>query len=351
MANRVIGPINRVLLIGGGTLLYRLATWARNSGFRLNVITAPRHAIEKVDEAAPVSLQKALDQAGIDTVVVDSIDSDEAREAVGDLGSTFVLSFGAAWIFKKTTIDNVFQGKLFNLHGTRLPQNRGGGGFSWQVMMGNRFGFCIVHKVDEGVDTGEIVAHKEFIYPPSCRIPADFYRHYQDQNFDFIAALLESVRMQPREFACMTQPEYLSTYWPRLHTPTHGWIDWGWSAAEIERFICAFDDPYPGARTLLQGRTVVIKKAFANYQDGYFHPAQAGLVYRVNPGWLCVACRDGAIVAEQLTDEEGGDLLQKLRTGDAFTTPLERLRRNAERAIYTPGDPEPKFRKENPDAA
>lgn len=346
-----MGPIDRVLLIGGGKLLVRLAMWARDSGFLIRVITAPRHAKEVLDGASPASLQEALDQAGIDTVVVDSIDSEEARKAVGDLKSTFVLSFGAAWIFKRSTIDSVFQGKLFNLHGTRLPQNRGGGGFTWQVMMGNRFGFCVVHKVDEGVDTGDIISYKEFIYPPSCRIPADFYRHYQDQNFDFIVALLESVRAQPREFSCMAQPEYLSTYWPRLHTPTHGWIDWSWSAAEIERFICAFDNPYPGARTLLHGRTVVIKKTFANYQDGYFHPAQAGLVYRVNPGWLCVACRDGAIVVEQLSDEEGGDLLQRVRTGDAFTTPPERLGRNAERAIYTPGGPEPKFRKENPGTA
>lgn len=347
MANYEMGPIDRVLLIGGGKLLFRLAVWAREAGFRIRVITAPRHAKEGVDGAGSATLLDALEQAGIDTVVVESIDSEEAREAVGDVGSAFALSFGAAWIFKRSTIDNVFRGKLFNLHGTRLPQNRGGGGFTWQVMMGNRLGFCVVHKVDEGVDTGEIVTYKEFIYPPSCRIPADYYRHYQDQNFDFIVALLESVHGQARAFPCMVQQEYLSTYWPRLHTPTHGWIDWNWSAAEIERFICAFDDPYPGARTLLHGRTVVLKKAFANYQDGYFHPAQAGLVYRINPGWLCVVCRDGAIVIEQLLAEDGNSLLQKVRVGDAFSTPHEHLGRNAEKAIYTPRDSEPKFRKDD----
>lgn len=346
-----MGPIDRLLLIGGGKLLFRLAVWAKNSGFQVRVLTAPRHAKEVVDGVGPASLLNALEKTGIDTVVVDSIDSEEAREAVGNLKSTFALSFGAAWIFKKNIIDNVFQGNLFNLHGTRLPQNRGGGGFTWQVMMGNRFGFCVVHKVDEGVDTGDILSYQEFIYPPSCRIPADYYRHYQDQNFDFIISLLESVHAQSRTFVSMAQPEYLSTYWPRLHTPTHGWIDWSWSASEIERFICAFDDPYPGARTLLHGKTVRIKKAFANHQDGYFHPAQTGLVYRVNKDWLCVACRDGAIVIEQLLDEDDTSLLQKVRTGDAFSTPPERLGRNAERALYTAGDSEPKFRKEAPGVA
>ena len=351
MTKYSLGPIDRVLLIGGGRLLFRLAVWARESGFQVRVITAPRHAKEAIGETDSASLLNALENADIDTVVVDSIDSEEARKAVGDLKSTFTLSFGAAWIFKKNIIDNVFQGKLFNLHGTRLPQNRGGGGFTWQVMMGNRFGFCVVHKVDEGVDTGDIVSYKEFIYPPSCRIPADFYRHYQEQNYNFIVSLLESVRAQSRDFACMVQPEYLSTYWPRLHTPTHGWIDWSWSASEIERFICAFDDPHPGAHTLWNGKVVRIKKVFANYQDGCFHPAQAGLIYRVNNDWLCVACTDGAIVIEQLMDEHENSLLHMVRNGDAFSTPAESLGRYGERAIYTPSESEPKFKTNKSDTA
>lgn len=343
MTKYSLGPFDRVLLIGGGKLLFRLAVWAKASGFQIRVITAPRHAKQLLDEAGSSSLLKALEDANIDTVVVDSIDSSEAREAVGDLRNTFALSFGAAWIFKKSTIEDVFQGKLFNLHGTRLPQNRGGGGFSWQVMMGNRFGFCVVHKVDEGIDTGDIVSYKEFIYPPSCRTPAEFNVYYQEQNYRFIVSLLESTHAQANDFVCISQPEYLSTYWPRLHTPTHGWIDWSWSASEIERFICAFDDPHPGAQTLWHGKIVKIKKVFANYQDGYFHPAQAGLVYRVNTDWLCVACKDGAIVIEQLIDEDENNLLPTVRTGDAFSTPIECLGKNGERAIYTPSASEPKF--------
>ncbi len=342
-----LGPINRVLLLGGGTLLFRLAVWAKETGFDVRVITAPRHAKESITENGAGSLLDALEMAEIDVVVVDNIDSEEVHNVVGNMKNTFALSFGAAWIFRKNIIDNVFQGLLFNLHGTRLPQNRGGGGFTWQVMMGNRFGFCVVHKIDDGVDTGDIISYKEFIYPSSCRIPADFYQHYQNKNLSFIQSLLESIRAQPVDFVNMVQPEYLSTYWPRLHTPTHGWIDWSWSALEIERFICAFDDPYPGARTFLHGKIVRVKKVFANYQDSYFHPAQAGLVYRINPEWLCVACKDGALVIEQLIDEKNNSLLQKVRNGDAFSTPIERLGRLSERAIYTANNSEPKFNKEN----
>lgn len=343
MANYELGPFNRVLLLGGGALLVRLALWAREAGYSVRVITAPRHAAEMVDGISDQTLLTVLSNAGIDTDVINNIDSDEARKAIGNIERTFSLSLGAAWIFKKNVIEDVFQGKLFNLHGTRLPQNRGGGGFSWQILMGNRLGFCMLHVLDAGVDTGDIVAHEEFIYPPSCRTPLDFAAFYQEQNFKFLVSLLDATRGQQQAYSCVVQPEYLSTYWPRIHTSTHSWIDWSWSAAEIEKFICAFDDPYSGAQTFWRKKMVRLKKAFANYQEGYFHPAQAGLIYRVNKNWLCVACKDGAIIIEQLVDEAGNSLIQEICIGDALTTPVENLGQFGKRPVYTANNSTPKF--------
>ena len=39
------------------------------------------------------------------------------------------------------------------------------------------------------------------------------------------------------------QDEKNSSYWPRLNSKIHGWIDWSWSPKEISDFIKAFDDP------------------------------------------------------------------------------------------------------------
>jgi methionyl-tRNA formyltransferase len=340
--NYLMGPFDRILLLGGGHLLLRLAIWAKDAGHNVRVITAPRHANEVANDAGD-SLIDALNRANIDTVIVDKIDSEEAKIAVGNTEQTFALSFGAAWIFKKNTIDNIFGGKLLNLHGTRLPQNRGGGGFTWQILMGNRLGFCMLHVVDEGVDTGDIVAHEEFIYPASCRTPLEYAAYYQEKNYKFILALLNSTWGTQKTFSPLVQPEYLSTYWPRVHTPTHGWIDWGWSAAEIEKFICAFDDPYSGAQTLWCGKLVRLKKAIANYQDGYFHPAQAGLVYRTNQKWLCIACKDGAIIVEELLDEENKGIIESVKTGEAFVTPADYLQQLANRPVYSANNSTPTF--------
>ena len=103
------------------------------------------------------------------------------------------MSIGAAWIFKDYVIKDLFKKKLYNMHGTRLPQNRGGGGFSWQIMMGNRLGFCQLHLVDKGVDTGDIIKTEEFLYPPSCRIPKDYINLYREKNMHFITSFIKEI--------------------------------------------------------------------------------------------------------------------------------------------------------------
>jgi methionyl-tRNA formyltransferase len=319
-----LGPIRRLLLLGGGDLLLGLAEMGRRRGLAVDVVTSPDQSKEKLPGTGR-SLVAALREIGIKPAVIAKFDQPETARRIGDTQATFVLSVGARWIFRADKIERWFGGKLFNLHGTRLPQNRGGGTWSWQILMGNRFGFCQLHLVDAGIDTGPTVVSEEFIYPPACRTPQDYIAHAAEQYVRLIGEILDSMKARPRAFACTAQPEYLSTYWPRLDTATHGWIDWRWDAALLERFICAFDEPYAGAQTLWNGRTVHLKRAFANREDQSFHPFQSGIVYRTNKRWLCIAADGGSIVVEDLRDGKGVSVLSEVRAGDAFTTPPRNL--------------------------
>ena len=57
--------------------------------------------------------------------------------------------------------------------------------------MGSRLGFCQLHIVDTGVDTGDILQTKEFLYPPSCRVPEDYMKVYFEKNKDFVEMYLK----------------------------------------------------------------------------------------------------------------------------------------------------------------
>ncbi len=332
--NLKIDDIDRVVLLGGGRLLLTLARWCQSEGAPISVVTAPRHAAEIIEYGN--SLDEILSSENIPLLVAEDIAAREVSEFLGDLSNAFCLSLGAAWIFKDEVINSQFCGRLFNLHGTRLPQNRGGGGRSWQIMMGNRFGFCQLHLVDGGVDTGNIVRTEEFLYPPSCRIPKDYSEIDFERNLDFVINFIEELRQGGVDIETAKQTEYFSTYYPRLNTKDHGWINWTDGVIELERFICAFDDPYEGAKCFWNDQVVFVKKVCVDYQDQGFHAYQSGIVYRNNERWLCVCASGGSLIIEEIVDCDGTNLIQKIKVGDRLVTKTETLDGRLGRVVYTP---------------
>jgi methionyl-tRNA formyltransferase len=189
----------------------------------------------------------SLRQIGVAAKVFGHFD-EEAEKLLPHVQEPWVaISFGARWIFSESLLYGVtaFAGRLLNAHGTRLPMDRGGGGFSWRVMRGDRIGCLLLHKMTREIDAGPIVAFEDYLIPRALQTSAEIGADYERRQLPFVISYLE--KGAPIE--SLAQPTYSSGYFPRLHTPTHAWIDWAWAPEEIERFILAFDDPYPGART------------------------------------------------------------------------------------------------------
>jgi methionyl-tRNA formyltransferase len=335
MGTLTLGPCKRLVLLGGGRLLARFAQMVHERDIPVAVITSPRHAGEAMVDGRD-SLVEILEKVQIPVHVVEDMASDEGRAAVGGDRDGLFLSIGAAWKFTGRMLEEMFQGTLLNLHGTRLPQYRGGGMFSWKILNDDRLGFCLLHKVDPGLDTGDLVAWREFLYPSGCRVPADYMDRYEAENMDFLHQVLLPVFSSQQAFSLCAQPEYMSTYWPRLNTAKHGWVDWSLPIDKLDRFVCAFDDPFPGAQTLWNGKKVHLKKCLVNNSDSAFHPFQNGLVYRNNKRWLNIAAQGGNLIVEAVTDEAGRDLIEEIPVGDRLSTPRELLEKAWERVVYTP---------------
>jgi methionyl-tRNA formyltransferase len=241
------------------------------------------------------------------------------------------ISFGARWIFRRPQLAGLFQHRLINAHGARLPMDRGGGGLSWRIMRGDRIGCLLLHRIDEGIDTGSIVASEDYVIPGSLRTPLDIQSDYEKRLAEFVIGYIE--RGAPMT-DLVGQPASLGTYYPRLHTPTHGWIDWSWTAEEIERFVLAFDVPHPGARTCWRESTVVVRRAQAHYGEPPHHPFQTGLVIRNNGRWLVVALKGGvSLIIEDLCSEAGEGLLARVREGDRLFTPAQSLESAAQQRV------------------
>jgi methionyl-tRNA formyltransferase len=296
-----------------------LAAKLKESGLDVRILTSPRLARERWDGA---EFEAEMKRRGFPIWVQEELDL--SRPPLSELDrSTLGLSLGAAWIFRPEAI-RLFEGNLLNCHPSCLPEDRGGGGFSWRILRGDRRGRCLLHRVDAGVDSGEIIREEEFLFPEMCRIPRDFFEEQHARELAFLLEFARSVSAGA-EFSVRPQDPAAATYWPRLETSLHGAIDWNGSAEEVERFVCAFDEPYVGAFTYAYNRRVHLKDCRQAKALRGSHPFLSGLIFRIHGGRLHVAAGEGQVSFGQVTDDEGRDRMGAFHPGDRLWTPSDVL--------------------------
>lgn len=201
--------------------------------------------------------------------------------------------------------------------------------------MNDRQAAAVIHHLTSAVDGGAIIARRDFTISESSRTPGEFDQRSNDEVFKLFREWLPKV-LQERStlpFPGVEQDEAVSTYWPRLNTPIHAWIDWSWSAQEIARFVQAFDRPYPGAKTYVRGGVAVVRGAELHDLAEY-HPYQRGMIFRIHEGSFFVAASGGSVRIAELILESGA---KKPRVGDRLFTPARELERAlATRVQYLP---------------
>jgi methionyl-tRNA formyltransferase len=327
------GKISTVLLLGGGELMYYFAKIAKKNKLKVISVIAPRHAKEVI--ADKKNLESLLREEGL-VFKFDKIDKKKIKNILGENKDILYFSFDSPWIFNNEIIKDLFKNKLINSHSTRLPQNRGGGGFSWRILNQEKFGICLIHLIsEEEIDKGEIVLHKNFLFPHSLKKPLDYYSFQLKEEKNFLSEFLEKLLCK-KNFDLIAQPEYLSTYFPRLSTNTNGWIDWSLKNIDLFNFICAFDDPYEGASTKYGSKKVRIKSVTWSRSDQIFHPYQYGMIYRKTEDWIVVAINSGSLIIEEVLNEKNENIINKLIVGNRFLTEQYLLEAAKVRKFFTP---------------
>jgi methionyl-tRNA formyltransferase len=253
--------------------------------------------------------------------------------------NTLFVSLGARYIFKKNTIENFFLNNLVNFHGTRLPLDAGGGGFSWKIMREDRIDNQLVHLVDDGLDTGPIIDNSLSLFPKHCQIPIDFEVYRQRRFLEFYKKFLTKI-YDGKKFDLKPQLNYLGRYNPRLNTEIDGLINWEMDSYDLFNFINAFDDPYNGASTYLNNGNfgkLYIKKVHLHGGDTSNHPFMSGIVSRHDNDWIVVSTKSKhMLLIEKVLDKSGNNIIKDIKKGDRFYTTHEELEKSKKNRIkYT----------------
>lgn len=307
-----IKQVKNVIFLGYSDLLKKFIDINDNLKIASYVITSPDQS-KKLDNIKTKKIFKNLNNQFRDFV----------KKNV-DIEKTIFISISSRWIFKKDTI-NFFKNNLINLHSSRLPFDRGGATFSWQILKGDRIHSNTAHIIDEGVDTGPIIFSKDSIYPHACKIPLDFEIFDQKQLIGFYNNLIKKI-IRHEKMPLQYQNNSISTYNPRINSSKDSWIDWNLKSEDLINFINAFDEPYEGAKTLLNGKTVRLKSAQISSSVGGGHPFMSGIVNNKNKEWITINLHDGKyLLVERILDEKNQNILKNITIGDRFFTDINKL--------------------------
>jgi methionyl-tRNA formyltransferase len=213
---------------------------------------------------------------------------------------------------------------------------KGGGGVSWNALMGTEYGGVTIHMVDIGIDTGDILIQWKYDFPLSPTSLEQYANLVESENAKAIKIFLDRV-INRLSFERTPQNIDSGSYWPRLKTEIHGYINWNWSAEEIHRFIVAFGRPYSGAKTFISSNEYNINKSSFIGDEKSYHPFQYGIVYRVVSNDLYVAAKNGSLIIHDISRSDGEKVNPKKLIGYRFITPMEKLSQAmSERVIFKP---------------
>ncbi len=195
-----------------------------------------------------------------------------------------VAAFGQ--ILSKEILDIPRYGCI-NVHASLLPEYRGAAPIQWAIADGKDHTGVTIQQMNEGVDTGDIIA--------SCTvdITAD---ETGETLFDKLmtkgAALAADALglIERGEIRPIPQDESKATY-AKMIKKEMGCIDFSGSAVRAERLSRAFD-PWPGVYTYLDGRMLKIKKCSV-YGSGV--SGEPGTVVSVTGDEMVIAFAEGAL--------------------------------------------------------
>ncbi|WP_440650546.1 formyltransferase family protein [Candidatus Pelagibacter sp. HIMB1495] len=285
-----------------------------------------------------VDQSKLMDKKLINYKVFNSIDNKCLNYLKNkfDFKKTLFIGIGPRYIFKKETI-KLFEKNFINIHNSRLPLDAGGGAGSWTIMREDRISNMCIHMMTEDIDGGQIIANELSLYPKNCIIPSDLKKHSAKLMIKFYEKFMKQL-LKKGEFELKPQIHYLSRYNPRLNTEVSGFIDWSLNSYDLINFINAFEDPYKGASTYLNNGNfgkLYLKKVQLHGGDTPNHPYMSGIVSRHDKNWI-VVCTSSKhmLLVEEVINSDGENIISKIKIGDRFFTPYEKLNNAKSKRIY-----------------
>lgn len=211
---------------------------------------------QAVNKSGRVYLDEFCSTNNINLLKSSHINNDECIDAIKDHGLDWLFIIGWSQIANKKLLSTPNKGVL-GIHPTLLPKGRGRASIPWAIVKGLDETGVTLFKLDEGVDTGDIV--DQLVIPLNEDITAtELYDLVENSHITLMKDVFgklenDSVMLKKQDHSQAT--EWLG------RTPADGEIDLNGSVLDADRLIRAVTKPYPGAFFIENNKKYIVWSA------------------------------------------------------------------------------------------
>lgn len=236
-----------------------------------------------VGKSGRVYVDKFCEKHEIELIKIRHVNDEVAEAKFKNLDWLFII--GWSQIADARVIGAPRMGVL-GIHPTLLPIGRGRAAIPWAILKELDKTGVTMFKLDEGVDTGPLLAQLEIPLTEDTDAGA-LYRMVDSAHIRLIKDVYPN--LVAKKVVLREQNNSLATVWPG-RTPDDGQINLGGSVYNAERMVRAVTRPYPGAFYRdSSGRKIIIwaakishskpKGDFLQFSDGYLSIIENEIVF------------------------------------------------------------------------
>ena len=255
------------------------------------VVTQPDRPKGRGLKTVPSPVKRVARKHGLDILQPERASTAEFVQKVRSLAPDLLVVVAYGEILRPELLEGARHGAV-NLHASLLPKYRGSAPIQAAILNGDDTTGVTVIRMDEGMDTGDILAQAEVaidendtagtLHDTLARVGAE--------------VLTETVdRIEAGTVTARPQDHRRATYTKRLRKED-GVIDWNMPAEKLHNFVRAMN-PWPLAHTE-GGRFRVWMTSVPS--NGVARAAEPGTVVGADERGLLVATLDGAIQIKQI---------------------------------------------------
>ena len=239
----------------------------------------------------PPPVKVAAQEAGLSVIQTNTLRTPEMVQRLADLSPEVIVVAAFGQILRPNVLQIPPHGCL-NVHASLLPKYRGASPVAAAILEGEEETGVTIMLMDEGMDTGPILAQRAIPIAPQ-----DTTETLTERLAHLGADLLMETLPRWLQGGITPQPQDEgAARYCRPVDKNDGCIDWSQPAERIARMVRAFD-PWPGAYTFCQGRRLKVLGARA--LPSWSGEARPGQVIELPQG-PAVATGQGALLLEDV---------------------------------------------------